>query len=156
MSISELLDAAGALVEGGATPACQVAVARDDELLCFETFGAATNESRFCVWSATKPIVASAVWVLIGDGLLDTNARSPTTSRSSRPTARRRSPSSRCSSIRQGSPNAPMDAVEGADTVTRVKRFTEWELEWEPGSRFEYHALVGALGARGAARTPVR
>ncbi len=26
--------------------------------------------------------------------------------------------------------------------MTRVKRFTEWRLEWEPGSRFEYHATA--------------
>jgi CubicO group peptidase (beta-lactamase class C family) len=32
-----------------------------------------------------------------------------------------------------------MDAREGGDEVTRVKRFTEWKIEWEPGSRFEYH-----------------
>src|SRR5262249_43908174 len=40
-----------------------------------------------------------------------------------------------------GFPNAPMDPVEGADAVTRNKRFTEWKLEWEPGTRFEYHGL---------------
>ena len=142
MSISQLLDAAGALVESGATPACQVAVARDDELLCFETFGAATDESRFCVWSATKPIVASAVWVLIGDGLLEIE----------RPVAHYipefATNGKEAITVEQvllhtaGFPNAPMDPVEGADTVTRVKRFTEWRLEWEPGSRFEYHALA--------------
>src|SRR5258708_19528670 len=34
-----------------------------------------------------------------------------------------------------------MDPVDGGDAVTRVKQFTEWRLEWEPGTRFEYHAL---------------
>ena len=29
------------------------------------------TETRFAIFSATKPIVASAVWLLIGDGLLD-------------------------------------------------------------------------------------
>jgi CubicO group peptidase (beta-lactamase class C family) len=142
MSISQLLDAAQALVDTGATPACQLAVARDNELLCFETFGAATNESRFCVWSATKPITASAVWVLIGDGLLEIE----------RPVAHYipefATNGKEAITVEQvllhtaGFPNAPMDAVEGADAVTRVKRFTEWELEWEPGSRFEYHPLA--------------
>ena len=37
----------------------------------FETFGAANNDSRFFVFSATKPIVASAAWLLMGEGLLD-------------------------------------------------------------------------------------
>jgi CubicO group peptidase (beta-lactamase class C family) len=141
MSISQLLDAAHSLVDTGATPACQVAVARDNELLCFETFGAATNESRFCVFSATKPIVASAVWLLIGDGLLDV----------ARPVAHYipefATNGKEVVTVEQvllhtaGFPFARMDPVEGADTVTRVKRFTEWELEWEPGSRFEYHGL---------------
>jgi CubicO group peptidase (beta-lactamase class C family) len=134
-----LLDAAEQLVADGTTPACQVAVARDNEVVCFETFGAATDNTRFCTFSATKPIVASAVWLLIGDGLLDparpvshyvpefaTNGKEHVTVE-------------QVMLHTSGFPNAPMDAVEGGDTVTRVKRFTEWELEWEPGSRFEYH-----------------
>ena len=39
-----------------------------------------------------------------------------------------------------GFPNAPMLAVEGADATARRARFATWELEWEPGTRFEYHA----------------
>jgi CubicO group peptidase (beta-lactamase class C family) len=86
--------------------------------------------------------VAAAVWILIGEGLLDpakpvahyvpefaTNGKEAVT-------------------VEQvllhtaGFPNAPMDPVEGGDAVTRVKRFTEWRLEWAPGSRFEYHAVT--------------
>jgi CubicO group peptidase (beta-lactamase class C family) len=136
-----LLDAADALVAQGATPACQLAVARDNEVVLFETFGAATNATRFCVFSATKPIVASVVWMLIGEGLLDI----------SRPVAHYvpefASNGKESVTVEQvllhtsGFPNASMDPVEGADMVTRVKRFTEWKLEWPPGSRFEYHAL---------------
>ena len=139
MDAGPVLEAASKLVDAGATPACQVAVAHDGELIAFETFGAATNHTRFCAWSATKPIVASAVWILIGEQLLDpqlpvahyvpefaTNGKEVVT-------------------VEQvllhtsGFPNALMPPVEGGDAVTRVKRFTEWELEWEPGSRFEYH-----------------
>ena len=71
MDFDPVLDAARKLVDDGTTPACQVAVAHDGEIICFETFGAATNDTRFCVFSATKPIVASAMWILIGEGLLD-------------------------------------------------------------------------------------
>jgi len=137
-----ILDAARKLVDDGATPACQVAVAHAGEVVCFETFGAATNDSRFCVFSATKPIVASAVWLLIGDGVLE-----PT-----RPVAHYipefATNGKEVVTVEQvmlhtaGFPNAPMDPVEGGDEVTRVKRFTEWCLEWEPGSRFEYHPLA--------------
>ena len=55
-------------------PACQVAVARDGQVVAFETFGAATNHTRFCIFSATKPIVAAALWLLIGDGSVDAAA----------------------------------------------------------------------------------
>jgi CubicO group peptidase (beta-lactamase class C family) len=140
MDAGPVLEAARKLVDDGDTPACQVAVARDGELVCFETFGAATNATRFCVFSATKPIVASAVWILIGEGLLDP----------ARPVAHYipefASNGKEGITVEQvllhtaGFPNAPMDPVEGGDAVTRVKRFTEWRLEWEPGSRFEYHA----------------
>jgi CubicO group peptidase (beta-lactamase class C family) len=141
-TIDQILDGAQQLVTDGNTPAIQVAVARDNEIVAFETFGAATNDTKFMVFSATKPIVASAIWILIGEGLLDvtkpvahyipefaTNGKEIVT-------------------VEQvllhiaGFPNAPMDPVEGADAVTRVKRFTEWRLEWEPGTRFEYHALA--------------
>ena len=141
MSIDELCAKAQGLVDSGATPACQLAVARDNEILHFETFGAADPNTRFCVFSATKPIVASAIWLLIGEGVLDitrpvahyipefaTNGKQHVT-------------------VEQvllhtaGFPHAPMDPIEGSDTVTRVKRFTEWTLEWEPGTRFEYHGL---------------
>ena len=141
MDFDPLLDAARKLVDDGSTPACQLAVAREGDIVCFETFGAATADTRFCVFSATKPIVASAVWLLIGEGLLDP----------SRPGAHYipefASNGKETVTVEQvllhtaGFPNAPMDPVEGGDPVTRVKGFTDWNLEWEPGSRFEYHAL---------------
>jgi CubicO group peptidase (beta-lactamase class C family) len=141
VTIAQVLERARALVDDGHTPACQVAVARDGKVVCFETFGAATNDTRFMVFSATKPIVASAMWVLIGEGLVDV----------SRPVAHYipefATNGKEVVTVEQvmlntaGFPNAPMDPVEGADPVPRVKRFTEWTLEWEPGTRFEYHAL---------------
>src|SRR4051794_39517379 len=137
-----MLDAARALVDDGSTPACQLAVGHDGDIVCFETFGDATDDTRFSVFSATKPIVASAVWLLIGDGLLDIT----------RPVAHYipefATNGKEVITVEQvllhtaGFPNAPMDPIDGADTVTRVKRFTEWKIEWQPGTRFEYHALA--------------
>ncbi len=39
-----------------------------------------------------------------------------------------------------GFPNAPMPVLEGGDPVRRRARFAQWTSEWEPGTRFEYHA----------------
>lgn len=140
MSIDELVGRAQQLVEDGVTPACQLAVARDGDLLAFETFGTATNESRFCVFSATKPIVASVIWMLIDDGLLAPEQlvvdHIPEFG----------SHGKHVITIEQvmlhtsGFPNALVRPVDGADRELRRRRFAEWELEWDPGTRFEYHA----------------
>ncbi|HEY1738901.1 MAG TPA: serine hydrolase domain-containing protein, partial [Acidimicrobiia bacterium] len=140
MSLDELLGTAKALVDGGFTPSCQLAVARDGDLIAFETFGAATNGNRFCCFSATKPIVASLMWLLIADGSVDVlrpvadyvdefganGLDAVTVEQVMLHTA--------------GFPNAVMNALEGADPERRRKRFSTWTLEWEPGTRFEYHA----------------
>ena len=76
-SVDELLTTASSDVESGAVPACQIAVARDGEIVAFDTFGDATDTTRFCIFSATKPIVASAIWLLIADG----HRRDPTSLR---------------------------------------------------------------------------
>ena len=140
MSIDELVGRAQQLVEDGVTPACQLAVARDGDLLAFETFGAATNESRFCVFSATKPIVASVIWMLIDDELLAPEQlvvdHIPEFG----------SHGKHVITIEQvmlhtsGFPNALVRPVDGADAERRRAAFATWTLEWEPGSRFEYHA----------------
>jgi CubicO group peptidase (beta-lactamase class C family) len=139
-TIRDLLDLARSDVESGWLPSCQLAVARDGELIAFETFGAATNDTRYCVFSCTKPIVASAVWLLIGEGLLDV----------ARPVAeyvpefaangKDRVTVEQVMLHISGFPNALMPGIDGADPVARRSNFEKWELEWEPGSRFEYHA----------------
>jgi CubicO group peptidase (beta-lactamase class C family) len=138
--VRELLDTARADVESGWLPSCQLAVARDGELVAFETFGDATNDTRYFIFSCTKAIVASAVWLLIGDGLLEVK----------RPVSEYvpefAAPGNDVITVEQvmlhtsGFPNAAMPPADGADAELRREWFAKWELEWEPGTRFEYHA----------------
>ena len=139
-SRDELFERAGALVDTGRVPACQVAVGHRGEVVAFETFGEATNTTRFCIFSATKPMVASVVWLLIGDGLVDISER-----------VAHYVPELEAAGLGQvtleqvllhtsGFPNAAMTTSEGADPERRRARFRTWQLEWSPGSRFEYHA----------------
>jgi CubicO group peptidase (beta-lactamase class C family) len=138
-TIEELRTAVRADVDSGRLPACQFAVARDGELLAFESFGQATNDSRFCVFSATKPIVASAIWLLLGEGRLalddqiashipefGTNGKDVVTLE-------------QVLLHTSGFPMAPIAPLEGATPEGRAARFAQWRLDWEPGSRFEYH-----------------
>jgi CubicO group peptidase (beta-lactamase class C family) len=139
-STAELLDAARADVDRRWLPSCQIAVARDNELLVFETFGAATDETQYCIFSCTKPIVASAVWHLIGDGLVDVarpaSAYVPELAANDLGSVTVEQVMLHTS----GFPNAPMPPLEGGDPVRRRARFAQWTSEWQPGTRFEYHA----------------
>jgi len=139
-TIGELCDSARADVESGWLPSCQLAVAHNGEVVAFETFGAATPATRYCIFSCTKPIVASAVWLLIGYGLLDVRrpvgAYVPELDRDAFAAV----------TVEQvmlhtgGFPKAEMPPRAGRDPSTRRAQFARWELEWEPGTRFEYHA----------------
>src|SRR6516164_5364504 len=60
-------------VEQGALPSVQVAVARHGKLAAFETYGDASNESKYILQSVGRNAVAAAVWKVLGDGLLDVN-----------------------------------------------------------------------------------
>ena len=57
-------------VEEGHLPSCQVALGYEGEIVAAETFGDATPDSRYCIFSATKPFVASTVWILLAEGAL--------------------------------------------------------------------------------------
>jgi CubicO group peptidase (beta-lactamase class C family) len=141
MSLDELLDGARQLAADGHTPACQVAVARDGELLAFETFGAADERSRFCVFSATKPIVASMMWLLIADGLVDVAAPVAVVVPEFAANGKDRVTIEQVMLHTAGFPTAAMDPLDGADPERRRAQFAAWTLDWEPGTRFEYHAL---------------
>ncbi len=125
-------------VEGGLT-ACQLAVAREGELVWSRSFGSADDGTRFWVASATKPVVASAVWLLIGDGRLDV----------SRPVAhylpefaangKQEVTVEQVLLMTCGFPEAPMSSADGADPERRRAQLAAWTLEYEPGTRYAYH-----------------
>lgn len=138
-NLGELLDAARADVDRGWLPSCQLAVARDGELVAFETFGAATSESQYCIFSCTKPIVASAVWLLIGEGRLDPARRVVDHIPEFGANGKEMVTVEQVLLHTSGFPNAVMNEVAGIDPARRAATLAKWELEWEPGTRFEYH-----------------
>ena len=139
MSLDELVGRARQLVDEGVTPACQLAVARDGHVLAFETFGAATNENRFCAFSATKPIVASVMWMLMDQGLLAPDQLVVDHIPEFGSHGKHRITIEEVMLHTAGFPSALLRPVDGADAERRRTAFSAWPLEWEPGSRFEYH-----------------
>jgi CubicO group peptidase (beta-lactamase class C family) len=138
-SLGELLDTARADVESGWLPSCQLAVARDGEVVAFETFGGATAESRYCIFSCTKPIVAAAAWLFIGEGTLDPARRVAEYIPEFAANGKELVTVEQVMLHTAGLPNAVLNEVAATDPERRAASFAKWELEWEPGTRFEYH-----------------
>jgi len=139
VSLEELFARARRDVDEGLIPSCQLALARDGELVGFESFGAAPAP-RYVIFSITKALVASAVWLLVSEealtyetlvadlipGFADNDKGRVTIDHVLMHTA--------------GFPRAPMRPEEGADPGKRLEKFRSWRLDWEPGTRTEYHA----------------
>src|SRR5258706_14990467 len=74
-AVAEVIARAQREIDEGHVPSCQLAFARDGRLAVWVTLGDAAPESRYVIFSSTKPVVAGAVWILIGEGLLDVSRR---------------------------------------------------------------------------------
>lgn len=134
-----LLDRARRDVEDGILPSCQLAVGLHGEVVAFEAFGEATLETRYSVFSCTKPIVSAAAWVLMGDGRLDV----------SRPVAEYvpefAGNGKQAVTVEHlllhtaGFPSATLVPPEWETRAGRLAAFRAWTLTSRPGSVFEYH-----------------
>src|ERR1700688_2952898 len=67
-------------IKDGLLPSSQIAIARKGKIAAMRTVGhavqggadkPATNETVYCIFSCTKAIMSSAVWLLMQDGKLD-------------------------------------------------------------------------------------
>jgi CubicO group peptidase (beta-lactamase class C family) len=137
--LDELLARARRDVDDGNVPACQVAVAQDGELVVEATFGT-TAGRRFHGYSSGKAVVASAVWLLLGDGLLSTDDLVADHLPEFATNGKEVVTVEQVLLHTSGFPHAPFDPLEWDDREARLARFARWRLNWEPGTRFEYHA----------------
>ena len=138
-AVRKLVERAHREIDAGLLPSCQLALALDGEVVLDETIGDAGPDTRYVFFSATKPFVAATLWALIGDGVVDpalpvteyvpgfgTNGKDVVT-------------------VEQvmlhtaGFPAAPLAPLAGATSAGRRAAFGRWRLNWEPGSRYEYH-----------------
>lgn len=139
MGLAELLRRAEREIEEEVLPSCQVALARDGELLAFEAFGDATTDTRYSVFSATKPIVAGAVWILMGEGLLDVNRRVADYVPEFATNGKQAVTVEQLMLHTSGFPHARMLPPEWYTREGRLAVFAGWDVSFEPGTAFEYH-----------------
>ena len=138
-NVNALLKRAQREIDAGLLPSCQLALAQDGKVVVHEAFGDATTDTRYVMFSCTKPVVAGAVWMLIQEGKLDvsrhvadyipefgTNGKDVITVE-------------QVMLHTSGFPHAPLGPPDWDTRESRLKHFGEWRLNWEPGTAFEYH-----------------
>lgn len=127
-------------IDGGLV-ACQVAVACDGEIVWTGSFGTAKPTTRFWIASATKPIVASAIWILMGEGLIDVTKRVSDYIPEFAENGKQAVTVEQVMLMTCGFPDAPMTSEQGGDAKSRVAQLAAWTLETEPGVAYAYHGM---------------
>ncbi len=134
-----LLERARKEIDDGLLPSCQIAIARNGKLAAFETFGNATPDTKYIVFSATKAWVASAAWILIGEGKLDVSKRVEEYIPEFGTNGKDVITVEQVMLHTSGFPHAPIGPPDWADREKRVQHFAKWRLNWDPGTAYEYH-----------------
>src|SRR5205823_215043 len=137
--LDELLLRARREIDAGLLPSCQLALAQDGEVVATETFGDATPDTRYVIFSATKPLVAGAMWILIGEGKIDPAERVAELLPEFGKNGKDQITIEQVMLHTSGFPAAPMGPPAWNTSAGRRERFGQWRLNWEPGTKFEYH-----------------
>ena len=121
---------------------CQLAVALDGEVIFTRSHGLANPNTRFWIASATKPIVSSAILILMAEGLIEI----------SRPVAdyipefgengKQGVTVEQVMLMTSGLANAAITPEEGNDPAARRARLAAWTLETPPGMAYAYHGIT--------------
>ncbi|MBI2766788.1 MAG: beta-lactamase family protein [Chloroflexi bacterium] len=136
-------------VDDGTLQGCQVALARHGQLAGFRSFGEVpiagkmtpvTDETLFVVFSSTKAFVAAAVWTLFEDDLLRLDERVADIIPEFGTNGKENITVEQTMLHIGGFPMAPFQAGDWDNHERRLQRFSQWRLNFEPGTQFIYHA----------------
>ena len=139
-AVAELIARAQRDIDEGHVPSCQLAFARHGRLALWVTLGAAAPESRYVIFSSTKPVVAAGVWILMGEGAVDVSRRVSEIIPEFATNGKDAITIEQVLLHTAGFPGAPFDPLDWDDRDARLARFASWRCNWEPGTRYEYHA----------------
>jgi CubicO group peptidase (beta-lactamase class C family) len=128
-------------IDKGPLPSLQFAVARHGKLALFETLGRADNDTRYNIFSCSKPVVASAIWQLIGECLIEIERPVTHYIPSFAENGKDLITVEQVLCHTAGFPRAPLSAPAWWTRAGRVDAMRNWRLNWKPGSRMEYHPL---------------
>jgi CubicO group peptidase (beta-lactamase class C family) len=138
--VGALLARARQEIDAGILPSCQLAIARHGRIGVFETFGAATADDRYVIFSATKAFVVSAFWLVLEQGLISLDTRVADVIPEFATNGKDVVTVEQVMLHTSGFPYAPLGPNDWGTRESRCEAFGRWRLTWEPGTRFEYHA----------------
>ena len=139
--IRDLHDAVQREVDTVGLASCQYAIGFDGEIVATATVGDAPGDARYLLFSATKVIPAAAVWQLLAQGDLELDAPITTWWPGFGQHGKDVVTLEQVMTHRCGFPTAVVDGEAVSDRFARVSQMESWQLEWEPGSRSQYHAF---------------
>lgn len=137
--VALLLDRAGREVAEGLLPAAQLALGRHGTVVLQQNYGAATDDSLFCIFSATKAVTSAATWLLLQSGVLSLDERVSDIIDEFASNDKTSVTVEQLLTHTAGFPAAPFRPLDWPDPQRRWQRFAQWRLSWPPGSRYEYH-----------------
>lgn len=157
--VAALVERARREIREGLLPSCQLALAREGRLVANETIGRAEPDSRYVIFSCTKGVTAGAIWMLIGDGSITPSARVADLIPEFATLGKEVVTIEELLTHTSGFPTAPLDPRVVRTREQRLERFSTWRLNWEPGTRFEYHPtsahwVLGEVIERVSGQTP--
>jgi CubicO group peptidase (beta-lactamase class C family) len=137
--VEALLERARREVDEGLLPSCQLALALDGEVVVDQSFGDANVDTRYVIFSCTKAIIAGAVWLAFGDGVLAPDQKVSEVIPEFGTNGKDVITVEQLLTHTSGFPRAPMGPGVWGDRDKRLERYSEWRLNWDPGTRMEYH-----------------
>ena len=138
-AVDALFERARRDTDSGLLPSCQVALALDGEVLVHEAFGDATPDTRYTIFSATKPFIASMIWQLLGEGVLTPEQPVVDLIPEFGSNGKDAITLDHVLQHTAGFPHAPLGPPRWDTHEGRRATFAEWRLNWPVGSRYEYH-----------------
>jgi CubicO group peptidase (beta-lactamase class C family) len=131
-------------VEEGPLPSAQLAIAKDGRLVANVSFGETALTTRYVLHSAGRPVLAAAIWRLLGEGLLSLDEPVAEIIPEFGTNGKEEVTVFQVLTQTAGFPLAPIGFPQFADRAQRLEAFGRWRLTYEPGTRFEFHLTSAA------------
>jgi CubicO group peptidase (beta-lactamase class C family) len=146
--LEKLFERARREIDAGLLPSCQLAVARRGKLAAVRALGRARfgdvereadADTLYVIFSCSKAITSAAAWLLVQEGKLGLGERVADAIPEFATNGKDAVTVEQLFTHTSGFPSAPSGPKDWASREALRARFARWRLNWEPGSRFEYH-----------------